>query len=335
MTNQQFGPNPVFNSRATPSNPTPSLPATSLPAPPGISQPTLIATPLAPSTPEQESSLLPGVNVLLEGPTGTGKTHIIGTLVETGVEVFVLSLESGLEALIGYFTDRNLPVPKNLHWHTMQLQMPGGYGKLAENASLIGNSTYEAVCKIQDFSRAQNNQFEKMLRVMNNFTCQDCGKAFGPVDTWGPDRAIVVDGFTGVCNFAMAAVVGMKPVRSKPDYGTSQPMVEGFVRYTCDGAKCHFVLLAHIEREIDEVLGGSKVTVSALGQKLAPKIPPMFSDVILAVRQGAQWFWNTADVFTDLKTRNLPIHEKIVPNFGTIIDKWKSRGGKFLPTVKK
>lgn len=271
---------------------------------------------------------------MVMGPTGTGKTFQVGSLVDTGVEVFFLGLESGMEALLGYYADRGLPIPPNLHWHTMQLQTPGGYGKLAENAALIGNSTYEAVCKIQDFTRSQNNQFEKLLRVMNNFYDQRTGEYFGPVDKWGPDRAIVIDGFTGVCNFAMAAVVGMKPVRSKPDYGTSQPMVEGFIRYTCDGAKCHFILLAHIEREIDEVLGGSKVTVSALGQKLAPKIPPMFSDVILSVRQGKQWYWNTADVFTDLKTRNLPIEEKIPPNFGTIIDKWKSRGGKFKPHVK-
>lgn len=323
----------------TPSPQIQSSPVTSNPPPPGTFQnglgapslPTIIETP--PSQPT-EQSLLPGVNVMLMGPTGTGKTYIIGTLVDTGIEVFLLGLESGMEALIGYYKDQGKPVPSNLHWHTMQLQTPGGYGKLAENAAIIGQSTYEAVCKIQDFSRSQNNQFEKLLRVMNKPVCQDCGKEFPPVDRWGPDRAIVIDGFTGVCNFAMAAVVGMKPVRSKPDYGTSQPMVEGFIRYTCDGAKCHFVLLAHIERETDEVMGGSKVTVSALGQKLAPKIPPMFSDVILAVRQGKTWHWNTADPFTDLKTRNLPIEEKIEPGFGQIIQKWMSRGGRLLPTVK-
>lgn len=37
---------------------------------------------------------LPGVNVLLMGPSGTGKTYSIGTLVDMGVEVFYLHLIS-------------------------------------------------------------------------------------------------------------------------------------------------------------------------------------------------------------------------------------------------
>ena len=61
-------------------------------------------------------SLLPGVNVLLEGPTGTGKTHSIGTLVDTGIETYYLALESGLESLY-YWTDKGKEVPSNLHWH--------------------------------------------------------------------------------------------------------------------------------------------------------------------------------------------------------------------------
>ena len=62
-------------------------------------------------------SLLPGVNVMLMGPAGTGKTHSIGTLVDSGVEVFAIFLESGQESLLGYWTDRGLPIPSNLYWH--------------------------------------------------------------------------------------------------------------------------------------------------------------------------------------------------------------------------
>ena len=53
------------------------------------------------STTATHDSGLPGVNVLLMGPAGTGKTHSLGTLVEAGIEVFYLGLESGLE-LAGY-----------------------------------------------------------------------------------------------------------------------------------------------------------------------------------------------------------------------------------------
>jgi hypothetical protein len=97
----------------------------------------------------------------------------------------------------------------------------------------------------------------------------------------------------------------------------------------------HFVLISHIERETDLVQGGSKITVSTLGVKLAPKIPLLFSDVILAKRNGAVWTWSTADPSADLKTRNLPVAENLLPSFAPIVAKWQSRGGRFSLEVKK
>ncbi|MFM9673602.1 hypothetical protein, partial [Streptomyces galilaeus] len=92
-----------------------------------------------------------------------------------------------------------------------------------------------------------------------------------------------------------------------------------------------FVLLSHVERETDPVVGGTKITVSTLGRALAPVIPSKFSDVILASRDGAKWAWNTANSLADLKTRNLPVQDGLPPSFGPIIEKWKSRGGRISP----
>lgn len=282
----------------------------------------------------QEPSLLAGVNVLLEGPGGTGKTYIIGTLVDIGIEVHFLGLETGNEALAGYYTDRGLTIPANLHWHMLNIAREGGFAAMADTASIIANSTQSGLAKMIDMDRARNNPFEKMLRIMNNFEDQRTGAKLGPVDKWGPDKAIVIDGATGLGNFLWAMQVGKKPVRDKPDYGVVQEQMEKFIRYCCDGCACHFVLIAHVEREIDDVLGGVKIMPSCPGQKLSPKLPTMFSDTILSVRNGTEWFWDTSNPMADLKTRNLPLSQKITPGFGQIIDKWKSRGGRFSPTVK-
>lgn len=294
-----------------------------------------LGSPIPPTPlPTSDPSLLAGVNVLLEGATGTGKTYSTGTLVDTGVETFYVGLESGIEALIGYWTDRGKAVPDNLHWHTMSLAIPGGFESLAAGAKTIGEMTEESLYKLQDFNRAKNNQFERVLRVMANFQDQRTSQSFGAVDTWGPNRAVVIDGLTGLGNFAMSMVIGNKPAKSQRDWGLAQDQIERFLRYVCDGCKCHFVLIAHVERELDQVMGGVKVTVSTLGRALPPKIPPMFSDVILAVRTGTNWTWSTANALCDLKTRSLPVAESIKPDFGQILDKWKSRGGRFSPTVK-
>jgi hypothetical protein len=283
----------------------------------------------------EELSALPGVNVLIEGPTGTGKTHSIGTLVESDpkLEVFFLALESGMESLLGYFTDKGKPIPPNLHWHALG-QPEGGFAALAKGAEQIGALSQDALYKIQDFERHKKNNFFKTINVLANFTDQRTGQSFGPVDSWGPNRAIVIDGLTGLGNFAMSMVIGNKPVKSQADWGIAQTPVENTLRLLTDGCKCHFVLLSHVEREVDQVMGGVKVTVSSLGRALPPKIPPMFSDVILAVRNGTVWTWSTANTLCDLKTRNLPVADNIPPNFKQILDKWQSRGGRLTAQVK-
>lgn len=280
-----------------------------------------------------EPSALQGVNVLVEGPTGTGKTYSIGTLVETGVEVFVLFTESGLETLLGYWTDRNLPIPKNLHWHILQ-RSTGSFATLAKSAKNINEITQESLHKMQDPERMKHNQFVKLLEALADFPDDRMGKKYGAVDSWGPDRALVVDSLTGINPIALSLVVGGKPVKSQADWGIAQDQVEKLLRQLTDGCKCHFVLLAHVEREVDQVFGGVKVTVSTLGRALAPKIPPMFSDVVLSQREGTKFLWSTANPQADLKARNLPIADGLGQSFKPILEKWSSRGGRLSPTVR-
>lgn len=289
-----------------------------------------------------EQSLLKGVNILLEGPGGTGKTHSIGTLVDSGVETFYLNTASELETLLGYWTDRGLEVPPNLHWTTVQGlagsaaagTQTSAFSILADGAKQVNDYSREALYKTQDPNRTKHNHFITLLRVLADFPDDRTGKKFGPVDSWGPDRALVLDHLSGVNPIAMSLVIGNKPVRDQGDWGIAQDQIEKLLRQLCDGCKCHFVLVAHVEREVDQVFGGVKVTVSTLGKALAPKIPPMFSDVILSVREAKNFSWSTANVLADLKARNLPIADGLKPDFKQIFDKWKSRGGSFTSTVK-
>lgn len=267
---------------------------------------------------------LPGFNCLLMGPAGTGKTHAIGTLVDAGIEVFYIALEPGLESLLGYWVDRGLPVPPNLHWHTVKAP-DASFTELLDVATKINTMSLEMLSKLQDTNRSKYNQFRSLYEVLNNFTDQRTGEAFGPVDKFDTSRAVAIDGLTGVNTASMLSVIGGKPVRSMPDWGLAQQQVETLLNKLCNNMRCHFLLLAHVEREKDEVLGGIKLMVSTLGNKLAPKIPALFSDVILTVRQGAKWNWDTANPMADLKTRNLPVSQDIQPSFAQIVKKWQAR----------
>lgn len=275
---------------------------------------------------EKKPSLLPGVNVLLMGPAGTGKTYSLGTMADAGVEIFYLGLEPGLESLRAYWTDKGNEVPENVHWH--QLAAPkASFTELMDSANKINTMQLDTLSKMQDPHRSKHNQFIKMLEALNDFPDDRTGNRFGCVDTWDCGRALVVDGMAGLARAAMSLVVGGKPVRNQADWGIAQDQVEKIVRMWTDNCRCHFVLIAHVEREQDAIMGGIKLMVSTLGKALAPKLPPMFSDVILTERSGSNWTWNTGSAMADVKTRNLAVAEKLPADFGPIIKKWQSRGG--------
>lgn len=267
---------------------------------------------------------LPGVNVLLMGPSGTGKTHSIGTLVDLGIDVFYLALEAGMESLLGYWTDRGKEVPANLHWHKVAAPT-ASFGDMIANAKNINMLNLDSLAKMTDPNKSKHNQFIALLEALNNFPDDRTGEKFGPVNLWDQSRVLVVDGMTGLAQCAMALVIGGKAVRNQSDWGIAQDQVEKLTRMLCDNCPCHFVMLSHVERETDAVLGGVKLMVSTLGKALAPKFPAMFSDVVLTERQGDKWTWNTASAMADVKTRNLPIKSDNSPDFKLVFDKWISR----------
>lgn len=281
------------------------------------------------------SSLLAGSNTLLLGPAGTGKTTSIGTLAEAApeLEVFFLPIESGIQSLFRYFADHGKPVPANLHWHE-PLGIGRSFKDLAGTAADIGRMPEDTLYKMQDFTRSQSNQFEKILKVMCDFVDQN-GKHWGPVDGWGPDKAIVYDGLSGLSNFARHMVAGKRPVMTLANWGTAQQQIENLLRLLTDGCNCHFILLAHLEREADQMTGGTKLMPRTLGKALPPLVSSMFNDVVLAVKEGDKFYWDTLNSTVDLKTSLLPLAGKLPPDFSAIIQRWKSLGGRFSSSVSK
>lgn len=287
---------------------------------------TKIATP-----PTDNLSALAGPNILLMGPSGTGKTYSIGTLVDwaaaAGKSVFVLFTENGLETLLGYWKDRNLPVPPNLYWH-QQLTAPLSLKSLMVGAELVGKSSYEMLTKMQDGNRSgANNSFLKILGSCADFFDDRTGKKFGPTDSFGLDKILVIDSLTELSVAAMKMQVGIKPMAAPQDYGVAQQYIIGFLRLVTQGVPCTFVITAHVDRITDTVTQEVKTMVKSAGKALADEIPPLFSDVIYTVREGAAFYWDTAKYGVDTKTRSLGYRSKINPSFGQIMDLWLKRGG--------
>jgi len=276
---------------------------------------------------------LSGPKVLLMGPSGTGKTYSLGTLVDwcqaNGKEVFVLFTENGLETLLGYWKDKEKPVPDCLHWH-QQLTRPLDLKSLMLAADNVGKLSYESITKMIDPNRSgDNNAFWKILQSCSSFVDDRTGKNFGALDRdFGVDRVFALDSLSELSNAAMKMQIGNKPTAAPGDYGVAQNNLMNFLRLCTQGTACTFILTAHVDREMDAVTQTTKIMVKAVGKALAGEIPQLFSDTIYTVREGADFFWDTAAYGVDTKTRSLGYRSKIKPDFAQIMDTWKKRGGK-------
>lgn len=274
--------------------------------------PDLSIPPRASASPSPE---LPGVNVLLAGGSGTGKTHSIRTLCDAGIEVFVLFTEPGMEVLADVPSDK-------LHWRYIKPASPS-FASMIDSAKKINTFTQKMLSDLTDINKTKYANFIDILSSLDNFTCQRTGKSYGSVEEWGPERAIVIDSLSGLSIAAMNLGTGSKPVKSIADWGIAMDNLERLIIKLCVDTSAVFVLTAHLEREKDEITGGTMMMPSTLGQKLAPKLPRFFSDVIHVKRVLDKFTWSTTTSNVDLKARNLKLKDDLPPSFVPIIENWK------------
>lgn len=262
-----------------------------------------------------------GTNTLLIGPTGTGKTYSLHSALDAGLEVFVISTEPGIASTLGD-TD-----PAKCHWRYIP-PASASWSDLLDSAQKINQLSFDALAKMGAINKQKYTQFLEVLTTCNNFVDDRTGQTFGDVATWGPDRMLVVDSLSGLNIMAMNLVVGSKPTKSMADWGVAMDNLKRLIQTLVMNTRCFFTLIGHVEREKDEISGAVKLMVSSLGRKLGPEIPLFFDDVVYAQREGSTFTWSTAALNVDLKARNLPIADKLPPDFGQIVKAWEQKGGR-------
>lgn len=259
------------------------------------------------------------MKVMLLGDSGTGKTYSLRTLIDAGLFPLCLFTENSFDVL------GDVPKEK-MAWQYVP-PFTEDMGALLEMSERIGNMTFEAITKAHDNKRFTNSPWMKMLRSLMNFKDERTGKEFGNIASWGTDKVFVIDSLSGLTVASRQNVAGNRPALAPPDYGLAQRQIEGLVNQICTAFRCHFVLIAHAERELDPVLGGQKIMASTIGKALAPVLPRYFTDSILTKRVGSKFQWDTADSQAVLKARNVTIGGDLPPSFVPLITAWQKRGG--------
>ena len=269
------------------------------------------------------SPIIQPPSVLLMGGAGSGKTYSLATLAEAGLDVFVIVTEPvGLDTLVDVFAKKNLM--NKLHWHQITPARPG-FSDLEKAGKLISTNTYETLAKMSPSGNRQNAKWLQLLAQLANFTDQRTGQSHGPVDSFPPTAALVIDSLSGLNLMAMDLVIGDKPNAHQGEWGVAMGLLEKLLLALTSGVKCSFILTTHLEKETNEVTSVTQIMASALGRKLAPKLPRFFSEVVMTHRVDADYFWSTTYPNADLKNRSLPLGNKLEPSFKPVIEAYRRR----------
>lgn len=260
---------------------------------------------------------LPGLKVLLMGDAGTGKTHSLRTLVDSGLEVFALFTEPGMDVVA------DIPSSK-LHWNYVSPSTVS-WGALRDSAHKINTMAFKTLAELPHVNRGEHAEFLQVLKVLDDFIDQRTGISHGSTQAFGPDKVLWLDSWSGLSVMAMNLIAGSKPVKHVGDYGVAMDNLENVAEKLTNDLKCHVVVVGHMGRERDEMTGGTSMMLETLGSKLAPKLPKLFTDVINARRNEKTFSWSTITPNTILKARNLPWAENQPPSFAPLIENWRKR----------
>lgn len=274
-------------------------------------------------------NLQPPVTLLM-GAAGAGKTTSLRTLVEAGLELFVIVTETtGVDSLIDSFMREKLPLDK-LHYHVVAPSAAGIKG-LKEAARLIKAKGYEELASLKSgIGKEHQTQMMAFLEAIEDFTDQH-GVSFGDVTEWDDTRALVIDSMSGLNRIILDNTVGLKPSMHQGEWGVAMNFAESLIMTLTSSVKCHLVITAHIEREPNEITGVPIITMSSIGRKLAPKLQRMFSEVILAERGDGSsnpqsgFRWSTAEHGTELKNRAMGVGSNFKPTFVQIVEVYNRR----------
>lgn len=259
------------------------------------------------------------------GPAGTGKTTVLKTLLSNGLAVRLLHTEpTSPNRVIEECKKANIDYSK-FDWQFVSPAFTK-LESLRESAKQVNSMSLKQISEqTTGIAKSDGTQWMKMLDAIENFKSDRTGKELGDATEWGPECAFVMDGLTGISIMSRSLTVGLKPNPSPGEWGVMQGNILNLIRKLTADSKCFFVLISHVERETNELTGGSNITASTLGAKLAPKLPPEFTNVVYARKEGAEFFWSTASQGVDTKNGDLPLGDKLSPDFTPIVTAYRSR----------
>lgn len=268
-------------------------------------------------------------NTLLFGPIGSGKSRSIRTLLAeypdergrihkgAGKQVFTIAMEpgwrssyEGLACNMGFHVIEHLPTA--VDWDLAR-EWVERLGKLSSSSDMIK-------LPVPINIRQSFQKYLDLFDICREFKCHVCGQDFGDVSQWTDECVLVNDGLSGLTELATQFINGPKPFLPLESYQAVQALIKNFVTQ-CASIDASYILIAHWDREVNEVTREKTVTIDTLGQKLAPKLLKLFDEIALTQHEaGKKFWWSTVEHGVELKARRLPYSDHIEPDFQQLFE---------------
>lgn len=226
------------------------------------------------------------VKLLLMGNSGVGKTGALASLAAAGYRLFIADFDNGLDILM----DPTILDPKyreNVFYKSFQ-----------DTPIKAGNALIPAA-----------NAWSDMMKALGDW--KEDGKSLGNITTWGSNDVFVLDSLTIASDRAMDEALKMGGrLGQRPqiqDYAAAMDSIQSLLELAYSMAcKCNVVMNAHLQYLNDEQSGTRKAFPNVIGQRLAPKVPRYFNNMVLLTKTpmgaGVRRQLETSSTFTmDLK----------------------------------
>ena len=282
---------------------------------------------------------LSGTNTLLIGEPGSGKTSSLPTFIRAGVELniplklaVIITEPGGDESLLDGMRihatkgTETLPLDRLIYKYIPPTAVE--WSALIEMAKKVNLMGYKDLAEQKTgLARDKHRGLLDLLSCLANFVDDRTGKSFGAVDDFDTTWMLAIDSLTGVNNLADKLHVGLKPTKHMGEWGvvmqTEQNLIDQLIAVT----KCFTCITGHVDKEMDELIGKPQFMPAMLGKKLAPKVPRLFSDVVLQYKEpGPKYKWSTnTPNYSCLKARNVADKDNLPPDFTPIVKSWLKR----------
>lgn len=208
----------------------------------------------------QQSDLL---RVLYVGNSGSGKTGSLISLLQAGYEIRMLDMDHNCKSLIELCKKHNPELLKQLDVISVRDKF---------RASQLSGVEVSG----------QPKAFVDMLKLMNKWDDESVP------GSWPSNTIFVVDTLTSVGRAAFHWAKGMNPSAKDPRQwyaAAGEALVSFLEMITSPAFANHVIVLSHID-EVERPDGMVQGYASSLGKALGPKIPKVFSTMVMAERKG-------------------------------------------------